>query len=53
MDPIAFCCEYTEYESLDDLRKQAYPDIKDMDDLREHTTVIEIDGTDRFIIQDY
>ncbi len=53
LDIIAFCCDYTEYENLKDLQDQAYPAIKDMDDLRDNTQVIEIKGTDRFIIQNF
>jgi len=59
LDPIALCCEYTEYDNLKDLQAD-YPDIKDMDDLRDNTIVIpiyDITGTgketDRFIIQQY
>jgi hypothetical protein len=52
LDPIAFCCDFTEYKNMKEL-KDNYSDIKDMDDLKDHTTVIEIEGTDRFIIQDF
>ena len=51
-DPIAFCCEYTEYENLKEV-KENYQDIKDLDDLRDHTTVIEIPNSERLIIQAY
>jgi hypothetical protein len=43
LDVVAICCEYSEYESLKDLQKE-YPDIKNMDDLRDQTTVIEFNG---------
>lgn len=52
LDPIALCCEYTEYDNLMAL-KVDYSDIKSMDDLRDNTQVIEIEGTDKFIIQNY
>ena len=51
-DPIAFRCEYDEYESLKEV-KENYQDIKSLDDLRNHTTVIKIPNTDRLIIQAY
>lgn len=51
-DFIAWCCDFTEYENLKELQ-QNYKDIKDMDDLRDNTTVIEIEDTDRFIIQNF
>lgn len=50
-DPIAFCCEYSEYENLEELQKN-YPDIETMDDLQNNTAVIMVDDTS-FIIQDF
>lgn len=52
LDPIALCCDYKEYDDLADLQA-SYPDIKDMQDLQDHTIVIPIDGTDGFIIQQF
>ena len=52
LDIIALCCEYTEYDNLKEL-KNSYPDIESVDDLKDNTQVIEIAGTDRFIIQNY
>ena len=44
LDVIALCCEFTEYESFDEV-KEVYEDtINDMDDLYNHTHVIEFDG---------
>ena len=59
LDPIALCCEYSEYEDLKDLQNN-YTDIETMEELEEQTQVIPIynltsDGkkSERFIIQDY
>ena len=53
-DPIAWCCEYTEYESLKDFQEQHDKfDFKCVDDIREVTSVIEIDGSDRLIVQNF
>lgn len=49
-DPIALCVEWTEYKDFDEI-KANYSDLKDMDDLRDNTQVIEFDGG--IIIQDY
>lgn len=49
-DPIALCVEYAEYRNLDEV-KANYPNIKNMDDLRDNTQVIEFDGG--IIIQDF
>ena len=51
-DPIAFRCEFSEYENLKKVQDN-YTDIKDLEDLRNHTTIIEIPNTDRLIIQAY
>lgn len=51
-DPIALCCEYTEYECFADLQAD-YSNIKDMEDLEDHTTVIKIENSDSFIIQQF
>jgi hypothetical protein len=51
-DPIAIRCEFDEYESLEDVKK-SYQNIETLEDLQNHTTVIEIPETDRLIIQAY
>ena len=65
LDIIALCCEYTEYEDINeyldnydtDIEKEDYEDIEDfnkavMEELNDKTTVIMIDD-ESFIIQDY
>lgn len=52
LDIIALCCDFTEYDNLKDLQAN-YSDIESLEDLENHTTVIPIEGTDRFIIQDF
>jgi len=51
-DPIAICCDFTEYDSLREV-KEAYEDIETIVDLHNHTTVIEVPNTDRLIIQNF
>ncbi len=54
-DYIAICCDFTEYNSFEEL-KENYPEIKDFEDLNNHTLVIEIDNamkTENFIIQNF
>lgn len=51
LDVIALCCEYCEYEDFDALQAD-YSNIKNMSDLEDHTTVINID-TNAFIIQQF
>ena len=51
-DPIAFCCDFSEYENLKEL-KNNYPNIENFKDLENKTSVIKIPNTERFIIQNY
>jgi hypothetical protein len=52
LDVITLCCEFTEYDDLEELQ-QNYNDIETMDDLNDHTIVIPIPGRESFIIQNY
>ena len=49
-DPIAFCCEYDEYESIQECLEQ-YDHIDTIEELRDNTTVIEVEGSQSIIIQ--
>ena len=57
---IAICCEFTEYKTIQEI-KEDYRYIKGMEDLRDHTTVIEFKHDNPFmngptsgiIIQDF
>lgn len=42
-DPVAWCCEFSEYTDLKEIQEQ-YWDIKTLDDLRNNTQVIEFDN---------
>ena len=52
-DPIALCCDYCEYDNLDefhqDYNKEEYPDLEE---IRDCTQVIEVRGGG-FIIQNF
>lgn len=61
-DPIAWCCEFSEYTNFDEfqhdtgytkdgIQYKGYEDINDLDELRDNTTVIEFDGG--IIVQDF
>jgi hypothetical protein len=50
LDVIALCSDFTEYKSIEEIKKD-YPEIESIEDLIEKTTVIEIEGTKRLIIQ--
>tara|TARA_R110002074_G_scaffold256453_1_gene428847 strand:- start:459 stop:755 length:297 start_codon:yes stop_codon:yes gene_type:complete len=51
-DPIAICCDYTEYENLEEYNEN-YEPVKNINEIRELTTVIRTDSKEGFIIQNY
>ena len=54
MDVIAICVQFTEYENLDEcLQEVGNDDIKTLEDLQDHTIVIEIEGTERIIVSEF
>tara|TARA_R110000744_G_scaffold194061_2_gene312841 strand:- start:542 stop:835 length:294 start_codon:yes stop_codon:yes gene_type:complete len=42
-DPIAFCCEYMEWEDFAEFQGQ-YPDIENKEEIQEQAQFIDIDG---------
>ena len=50
-DPIAYCCEYTEYKNYEELKKDY--DVDGFGILELNTTVLKIPNTERLIIQNY
>lgn len=54
LDVIALCVQFTEYNSLEEcLQEIGNDDIKTLEDLQDHTTVIEIEGTEGIIISEF
>ena len=55
LDVIAFCCEYTEYESLQEFQEDYGDEYQSLEDIRDRTTLIPLDdkedGLTSFIIQ--
>jgi|TARA_R110001599_G_scaffold49969_1_gene142064 hypothetical protein len=51
-DPIAICCDYSEYANLEEYNENYQP-VENLDQIRELTTVIEIPQNKGFIIQNY
>jgi len=49
LDVIAICCEYSEYESLEEFQKDYGEDYESIEDIESETTVITVDD-DGFII---
>ena len=42
-DPIAFCCEFVEWEDFEEFQGQ-YPDIETKEEIQDHAQFIDIDG---------
>jgi hypothetical protein len=54
LDVKAICCEFTEYENLEEFQADySAEDYPDMEALENATTVIPINNSDSFIIQDF
>ena len=58
LDVIGLCCEFTEYDSLEDFQKEHYDEeigdcYEDIEEIEEETIVIPIEGKEGFIIQDF
>lgn len=52
LDVIAICCDYTEYESLEEFNNDYGKECETIDEVADYTQVINIDD-ERFIIQSF
>ena len=52
LDIIALCCEYTEYENLEEFNNNYGKDCESIEDIEYYTAVIPVDD-EKFIIQDF
>lgn len=52
LDVIALCCEFQEFDSLDEYCDQ-YDSVDSIGEIEEKTTVIRVEGGERFIILQY
>ena len=53
LDVIGLCCEFTEYEDLEEFQSAYSDEYQTIEDIEYHTIVIPIAGTNGFIIQDF
>ena len=51
-DPIAFCCDYTEYENIQEASSE-YDGFDTVEDFEGYTTVIEVPNTKKLLIQNF
>lgn len=52
LDVIGLCCDFTEYENLEEFNKNYGMDCETIEEIEQYTTVINIDD-ESFIIQDF
>jgi hypothetical protein len=52
-DVIAICCEYSEYDSLKDFQNDYGDEYKSLEDIEDNTSLIKIEDTEGFIIQQF
>ena len=52
LDIIAICCDFTEYENLEEFNNNYGKDCETIEDIEYYTTVIPVDD-EKFIIQDF
>lgn len=52
LDVIGICCDYTEYESLEEFQEQCNDSYKSIEDIEDETTVIRLDDGG-FIVQNF
>ena len=52
-DPIAICCEYTEYTDIGEFQDQYGDEYGDLDQIADYTQVIQINSGPGFIIADF
>ena len=51
-DPVSIRCDFNEYESFEELKKD-YQGIETLDQLRDHTIVVEVPNTKKLVIMAY
>ena len=52
LDVIAICCDFTEYENLEEFNRDYGKNFDDVEEIFDHTQVIMIDN-EKFIIQNF
>ena len=52
LDVIGICCDYTEYDSLEEFKEQCNEEYDSIEDIESETTVIRLDSGG-FIVQNF
>ena len=51
LDVIGLCCDYSEYENLKEFQNDYGDEYKSLEDIENRTTLIKIENSDGFIVQ--
>ena len=52
-DPIAISCDFQEFDNFNDFKSDWGSDIKTIEELENHTIVLKIPETEKFVIQQF
>ena len=53
LDVISLCCEYTEYENLKEFQDDYGDEYETLESIYNRTALIQVEDTERFIIQQF
>ena len=53
LDVISLCCEYTEYENLKEFQDDYGDEYETLESIYNRTALIQVEDTERFIIQNF
>lgn len=53
LDVISLCCEFTEYDSLEEFQEEYGDEYDSIDKIEENTLVIRIANSDGFIVREF
>ena len=53
LDVIGLCCDYSEYENLQEFQDDYGDEYESFEDIENNTTLIKIEGKEGFIIQNF
>jgi hypothetical protein len=52
-DPIAICCDFQEFDDFNDFKSDWNSDIETMEELENHTTILRIPESEKFVIRQF
>ena len=53
LDVISLCCEFTEYDSLEEFQEEYGEEYDSIDEIEDNTLVIRVPNSDGFIVREF